>query len=1073
MQNYWEKKPEPFVPDEQGFKEVFEPLSVKRGGSLLCEPERMYQEEVTVFIGLGGLGCRTVNAIKATANRKLNNSDKRFYLCIDTDEHTLRSLSNFIEIDDDDVYGGKGCIDKGEKLLLACDGKRVAQYGVEVDSWIDREEFSEIEVDNRGAQGIRQLGRLMLLADGNYDLVYERLREVLNDARSTANDRNVGIQIYFVAGLCGGTGGAIIDLAYMIRRVMNDFSEHTRIEAILYTPEVQFADVGISVEMQNYMSANFYAAIKEIDFFYNNRSRGTVYKSPTGDVCDAYKKNIFDMCTLVSRVANGVEIAKNSNEVIKKVADAIILENCGCALRGVPLCVLRANHFYHLGTWWSDNCDGIGVDIPDWTAPMYASFDYNSCYLPLDELVTYGADLLIEKLSANWRMKDISSDELDSILKKHHLSSHKSFAETIFDISQCTGFFDVDKCMLPVDGFGPAKVKNCCLYLELMRETAETEGSTQRAKCLLRQAEIKQSQVFVDPILSLIEKAYLFPGQGPYYANSLLSGFLNQLKMLIEGLPGFSCEWERDLNCRYADLKKKADKYDGLISMDAGELDKFTNACRKYGEDYLKCQILKGATEYLVKIYNKLIEKKEAVFSIYQGVFENLVEVIKDDVEYVINPQRCRAGELTAFKFELASFEEGDEKTRRIVRFLNALVDSKSIDREARLFIDKIFGEINVHLVPYDGSEGQITAAEITEIIRNYFKNTFAEITEDIVGKLCVVAYSDTELTPESIADIWNDTDLRREILEQAADDITGKVCGQNKIMLGSIDPDRPVEKFCVYEGVCVGRRISQLAACNEISTSIYDTNLTEIVNYKKLLGFPINFLENLDRYKEKYDSFSCKAGMHLQETFNADEVGDWRYSLPEPYGYQTASFLGKYVADGRDVTEADKQTMTEIFKLAKKAQELGMLELLERNGDEWRQPYNYGLNWEIFDLELFDATDETPEARQQRSEIYDRLYRVAKMEKYRPECETFIDVLRKAGYRLSDPLAIYWFFPYHFSYTFRNNDDGMGDENNFGKFIVMLRSNPYWVVKLRKGVELFSRLREIYEEAVKELQDK
>ena len=174
--------------NNEEFRKSFQSLSTRYGGSLLLEKQLLPQEEVVVFIGLGGLGGRAVNAIKAAATEKLNNPERRFFLTVDTCEKDMNDISAVTKLDiedpDEAEFRVRGCIEEHEKLPLYKDTYKIKTLGHDIDSWLNRAQLGEVEVDNRGAQGIRQIGRVMLMANGNYEIVYRKLSTILNKANN-------------------------------------------------------------------------------------------------------------------------------------------------------------------------------------------------------------------------------------------------------------------------------------------------------------------------------------------------------------------------------------------------------------------------------------------------------------------------------------------------------------------------------------------------------------------------------------------------------------------------------------------------------------------------------------------------------------------------------------------------------------------------------------------------------------------------------------------------------------------------------------------------------------------------
>lgn len=1069
-------------------KKSFQSLSTRYGGSLLKEKTLLEQKDVTVFIGLGGLGCKTINAIKATTNEKLNNAERRFFLTVDTCESDMDGISAVLPEDlknPEEAEGkSRGVIEEHEKLPLYSTEYYIKELGVDVDSWINRAVLGETKIDNKGAQGIRQIGRIMLMANGNYERVYARLSEVLGKAKDVADAKNVSIRIYIVAGISGGTGsGTIVDFAYMVKRAVSGFEEkYKNLEAIIFTPDVQYNEKGIGSDKQKGLRANFYAAMKEIDFFFNNKAKRTFYQCPYTNDEPVYHEDIFDFCTIVSRRAEGVDVSYTASGVIQRVADALAFEISGMctdqANGGQQSFVANQSNIHNnFSHWWPDNTKGKGVNLPDWAPPRYSSFAYSSFYVPRDELVVYCADLLMEKLADHWKQRDITEEELQNIFRENHIGSNKAFAGKLFGIVNGSDLFEVENAELPTDGWGPAKVKNCASYLNRMREIAMQEGSSQRVKKLIKRARNSQNNVFVDPIISLVDKAFLSEEKGPVYAINLLSagisreytgksGILAWIKKLLSEQAGDASTWALELEQEHANLSVKAEAMDGQISVDAGELASFTDSCRSYGEKLLKCKILEVAREYLEEIYNKLNDKNERVFSIYTYAFEYLVDTIKKDAEYVADTNRHREGQTTIFTFDVTDFKDDEESSKRFKTFFESYVDTKNIDEQSKTFVNTIFGQLKNMFDPAVPTEETQTVQPeaVIEVIRNFFKTSFTEFTDEVVEQFCVVAYSDVEATAEEITKAWKDKSKKDFALQQAATAITGKIVSRRNIMLTCGDISKPLKNFSAFS--LIGALENTPGIKGKIQgAATLQADWSEFIGFQRIYGFPIALLDDIELFKEEYDKQAV--GMHLDEMFGPDEeFGDWRYSFPELYSYKVARLLGKYTEGGTDCTERDRNQMTELFELAEKAKRLGILIAKNSDGTLANDLQNPGVYYELVSS-LVKPIEDFAGARQS---IYDNIRIAARSFISENRSLDFFSVITAAGYKPAEGENIQWTFARP-EYNVMQNQTDFGDTVDFGNFIVLLRSNPYWGAHLKNGVETFGKLHEIYRTVLSEFE--
>lgn len=1064
--------------DKEQLREQFKRLSTRYGGSLLTEPQLLDQKNITVMFGLGGLGCRAVNTLKSISNEKLNNPDWRFFRVFDTCLSELDDISEVTTADITDpnqITKQHGCISTDEKVELydRAHPFKISDLDSSVDSWLDRESFKNVTVDGRGAQAIRQIGRVMFY--DKYNTIYNVVSRVLSEAKSKAESNNNSVKVYIIAGIGGGTGsGTVVDFSFMVRKIIEPLANiGWSVEGVIFTPDVQEQDAGMTPEKYISVQRNFYAAIKEIDYFYNNIARSKAYKCPFDDSeSRAYGKDIFDECTIISRMASGSEIARNSDEVIVKLAEALTFEMSGINITSENGTVQSYDAYFSNTNDqvinWLQTPLGKAMNLPDWIPMRYSSLGYSSFYVPRDELLAYCANRMIEHLIDQWNKRNITEDQVKSIMRSCSLDSNRSFVNRIFKLAKCSDDFEIEKAGLPKDGLGLLPVKNCESYAETMHEIAIAQSRKTYIDKYIRTAERSRKSTFVDPIISEIDKAFYNQEKGPVYAINLLSagfdsslllkyndfGVLVRIANMISELSSEASKWKLELEQSYNALIQKADLLDGKISADASELDAFTNSCRQNAEDYLKAHILEALVDYLKSIYDDLNEKNNRIFNVYTTTLELLLEMLGKDSQYISNTDRKREGHTTIFSFDVANFEADDPKSKRFTDYFDSVVDKQNLDTESSRFVNKIFGKIKdkfdpVSMVGKDNIEAD--EDDIIEIIREYFNECFSEWaawTDDVIEKFCVIAYSNIDVTPEILTKVWDDTKLKNAALQNAASDIEISLVRESAVMLTAEDPTKNIENYANYTAFTSLGNTQGLNNYFARKNSILQSNWPEFIRYKRVIGIQLGLIDGLKKYKKIYDS-STTPGLHL------DEVDDnWRYSMPEPFSYNVSKMLRLYREDGNDVTETDRLHMLSIFNMAKKAYKY---ELLKENNSA-TVPY----------FELYYKLLRPIDFFKEKDAMYEKLKAIIKRNVEDGRNNSFISVLVDSGYALDEAIPIRWRLRPEHDYV--KNKTDFGDDIVFGNFITFIRSNYEWEEKLKEGIVTFERIYDLYESALNDL---
>lgn len=155
-----------------------------------------------VLIGVGGSGISVLKKIKTSVERLLNNTSI-YYLCIDSDDYELNSVS--------DTFTDVERLYLNPPIDLSNPKFKEMAKGITVNDYI---------ADGRSAGSDRMYGRLLLLSHAS--VVRDRLRSIIfNICPSPYISRKLNIHV--ISGLSGGTGGgSFIDVCYILRDVLRD-----------------------------------------------------------------------------------------------------------------------------------------------------------------------------------------------------------------------------------------------------------------------------------------------------------------------------------------------------------------------------------------------------------------------------------------------------------------------------------------------------------------------------------------------------------------------------------------------------------------------------------------------------------------------------------------------------------------------------------------------------------------------------------------------------------------------------------------------------------------------------------
>lgn len=242
------------------------------------------------------------------SNNQLEQGEERAEQSVSTDDDSKPPMKRQGE-----VLDGETSTEKTD-----CTSKKTYK---EICTWFDTNVPTSRIVN--GAAGLRQAGRLLLYLNimKVKDAIYNKLK-IIAANKSLAEDE---LNVYILFGVGGGTGsGIFIDIAYLVRMLIDEMGGNPNITGFIFLPDVSLAKHGIDLITENNIKLNGYAALSELDYFMEVDRRKNV---PTSFIVHNYgngltvnwNKSIFEHCFLLG--ANDedrrasyppVEMAKNA-----------------------------------------------------------------------------------------------------------------------------------------------------------------------------------------------------------------------------------------------------------------------------------------------------------------------------------------------------------------------------------------------------------------------------------------------------------------------------------------------------------------------------------------------------------------------------------------------------------------------------------------------------------------------------------------------------------------------------------------------------------------------------------------
>lgn len=886
-------------------KQKLEKLSIKNEGLAFVKRGVKPTPTATVIISLGGLGGDTLNQLKKKMLKNLGEVEHIYCLAVDTADDDLkaitRSKSETGYLNDDEVFG---LYEPTIAHVLLQGGIARPSYTYD---WM-RDPFPQRTLDETGAQGVRQIGRLMLTCGSAYKKLEEKINSIITAAAKYNKEQGFEkpvIEIMLLAGVSGGTGsGTIIDVSYLVHRVMATKNiAGYRLSAYVYTPDVQFNVVGIAGQdaIISNLSRNGYAAIKEIDYFMNLSNHNGVYELNMGGnepyTCD---KNIYDSCTIITGTAESggmtdkAEVINNLTENLVDLLTDISYEESGSNVQMAK--AFSSNKVENLAAWYSKTASDR-KDYPKAANYCYQVLGYSSVSIPKDEILAYCVNKMFQSVHKEFnRLDEADETAVATILAAGNVTD----ADTLTDFA--LGFDTTNpintKISLPHNMWPKRRdvKEGTDTTLEDAMEFAKEEADKVDDKIFRTQLKTQ--------ILNEMNKKIdeYFDDKGPYFAVEVLTHKVDKTMAekdprkpfagVLEKLDDLYNELlKREQDCYGArnkpfirnEMERLAEGASKVASKVAGEVlgiptmaEYVDYVCCVAKKEVLTMTFNRVLKEIINEIRNELIDVNNKIFDVYTEVLDAISAILQKDAEYVTSSERHGH----TYTYSVINLYEGDEKTARLKAFLDDFVSPTSIADLCDEFIKSMRNNRKKWIEAEDAEKFDVVS-EVRTIFDNSLEKT---LKTNIIEKFVVAAYSPKELSVAEIDRIWEQDPIAKDAaLQSAAEEIVRILNSQGSLM-ASTSNGVNVTKFLNKSLIAVlddtpnlSKKIHALYGASSI-TKANSKGLTKYISSRIVYNVPLYLLKGFDEWDLEYRNSVANIGIHMDEVKQ-----DWR-RFPQPF---------------------------------------------------------------------------------------------------------------------------------------------------------------------------------------------
>ena len=819
---------------------IYKRLSVAKGGGV---DNPFYKGERTadaaICIGLGGTGGDALQKLKQKIFRHLKPDDENAplptyknikYLLIDSDASKLGAQSDIGEIQRQTEYFD---VSNGD-IKAAFAAKEILNRRNEM-KWLNHEDIPIKDAGN-WAGGIRQVGRFLLIDKA--PALREKLTAMIHEAMAGAART---VNVYVFSGLSGGTGsGCFVDVCYIVQNILESMglTGKSGIYGYFFLPDVNLSKLkGMDDWMNNWIQANGYSALKELDYLMALGENGGRFRQDYRDFCVNTARPPVDVCHLISATtSSGVAVENGYGTALEAAAEHVLAHLVETAadswMMAAPKKMLPSRRH---GAYCGYTIMGIGVSE-----------------IPVQDIVTYLGAKLFEGFDFMFDAVP-TGEQLQEFVTKNQLSYEQI-------LSRLTKGVDVHVPFPAYDG------KELAASRKLPVEKADAWVSVSLGKFQenrkAMEEKVKDYRI-PEPTDSLISRIYssLYtsyatdPRYGPIFAMRMLGGRNNKnLLHIIEGYiiknQGKMIAETRQDQLRRNELEYAEDRLRNARNGLFGNADKRANDYLRALNDWyihlLNIEKFKCMEDLLRSVRDQVQELNNNFFEVLTTVLDTLKDTFEDNSRILVSGVRT----TNSYTWHILDIPD-------IQSQLDDTVKNLDVSQVMKNFIVRMFDEYPKWLSQDPN--------EITQLISDFITRQFSDITQETIQDFLEIKFP-----------IMLKNRVKEDIIQSQLATSADPLFWRNTLFhMDEMAKNSTISvPFNSPEIVKAAEEYGQ-----EKGISICKTGLTNrIIMIRSYTGVPLYAYQGLVELEKAYEAYS-RSLCHLYE----GREMDWRRFLPSP----------------------------------------------------------------------------------------------------------------------------------------------------------------------------------------------
>lgn len=854
---------------------TYRDLLLSTGGGVIGNRQRDEQNPcATIAIGLGGTGVACLRNLKRQIYARLqpDNPDDAVpsykhikFLAVDTDKSSLNdkkegevekinSLDEVTEFFDISTPAIGALLADTESM-----GTKPEFKWLKTANSQKGEKGLEILSADAGAGGVRQIGRLLMIQKSAafVDKIEQLIREAKIDLPGGSD-----VNIHIFTGMGGGTGsGVFLDACYLIQKALKNSAElgHALTCGYFFLPDVNLSvpQVGNNPAISEYVKANGFAAMKELDYCMNFENNGGEWNQQymgfhIGPINDAPVK----ICHLISATTTSGGVLDHGFDYAMNVVSDFIMQFV--VKNAISMNSHIANYFQAMGKVKKEH----GANY------RYCLLGASNAIVPMREITTYLASKLFEEMS-KIDGKLPTDGEIAEIAQKNGLT-YQQLQKSILDKTSCQM---------------PTIELDYKLYTDMSEEDLGMQGKFILPETIMRPFENIQEHMVnrietnmqaltqewswdmiqgdgssvskVCKIYYALSAMVINPNCGALYAATVLNGSARKnLVALLRGALEQAQEehgnYVKNMDLRCEEIKRARTKFlhSGLLDNKRKLFGEFVGRVQRYYSDDSKIKMLEKMESLLLIMIPQFTKLYENCFEIYARVTQNLADTFHENYQALVNQQVSDAM-ADPFMIPLMTIQDMQESLDNTVKAMN-------LGDEMSSFHSMLFGNPGVW---YSGDE-----KKLVKCVSQYLVNKFSNYTEKTLTDYLQIRFGTED--PGELAN-----EVYRNILMPLSDKATPLFWKESSYLITSASP---LGYCCVPDqsAPIQAAAVKMIQANPELQT-VTSKLADRIFLLRCTCGVPMFAYNGIESYSNVYQQ-DKSVGKHYYEKSGRDPR-DWR----------------------------------------------------------------------------------------------------------------------------------------------------------------------------------------------------